>query len=78
MKKFLICLLAVAMVIAMSGCDLLSMFNKEEKPSSQDMELSLGTVTGNKYESEFIGIGYTLPDGWEFYTDEEIKESKRI
>ena len=74
MKKLLTCLLAVAMVIAMAGCDLLSMFSKDETPASTDKELSLGEVSDNKYESEFIGIGYNLPESWRFYTDEEIAE----
>ena len=76
MKKILMCLLAVAMVIAMAGCDLLSSPDPENIRGNQteEKELSLGTVSGKKYESEFIGIGYTLPEGWSFYTDEEIKE----
>ena len=72
MKKFLICLLACVMLLAMFGC------SKDDKTTgggqSGKEELSLGEVTGTKYESEFIGIGYTLPEGWEFYTDEEIAE----
>lgn len=73
MKKFLICLMACVMLLAMVGCaadkDPYTPGNKTE-----DEEFSLGEVTGKKYESEFIGIGFTLPEGWEFYTDEEIKE----
>lgn len=73
MKKFLICLMACVMLLAMVGCaadkDPYTPGNKAE-----DEEFSLGEVTGKKYESEFIGIGFTLPEGWEFYTDEEIKE----
>lgn len=74
MKKVLICLLAVSMVLAMAGCDLLSFLNMEEIIPTTPKELSLGTVSGSKYESEFIGIGYTLPSGWSFYTEDQIKE----
>ena len=78
MKKILLCVLACLMLLSMVGCDLLSSPNPEDirgnQTEGEDKELSLGEVTGKKYESEFIGIGFTLPDGWEFYTDEEIKE----
>lgn len=74
MKKVLICLLAVSMVLAMAGCDLLSFLNMEEIIPTTPKELSLGTVSGSKYESEFIGIGYMLPSGWSFYTEDQIKE----
>lgn len=74
MKKVLICLLAVSMVLAMAGCDLPSFLNMEEIIPTTPKELSLGTVSGSKYESEFIGIGYTLPSGWSFYTEDQIKE----
>lgn len=49
----------------------------EEAVSETDTakkELSLGTNDGVAYESEFIGLGYRLNDGWSFYTDEQIKE----
>ena len=76
MKRVLICVLAVAMLLAMSGCNLLLSPNPEDIRGEQtaDKELSLGEVTGKKYESDFIGIGFTLPDDWTFYTDEQIKE----
>ena len=73
MKKFLICLLACVMLLAMFGCSKDDKTTDGGKQTGGD-ELSLGEVAGNKYESEFIGIGYTLPEGWEFYTDEEIAE----
>ena len=49
-------------------------------PSQSDPsgELSLGVITGTKYENTFIGIGFDLPEGWSFYTDEQIKELNNI
>lgn len=38
----------------------------DEKPFSR------GTVSGNVYTSDFIGITFHAPDSWYFYTDEEI------
>lgn len=71
MKKFLICLLAFVMIFAMFGCS-----KDDDKGGStpKDEEFALGEVKGNKYESDFIGLGFTLPEGWSFYTDEEIAE----
>ena len=76
MKRILLCLLALSMVLAMAGCDLLSFLNLEEiiPTLTEPKEFSLGEVDSNKYESAFIGIGYRLNDGWTFYTDEQIQE----
>ena len=71
MKKFLICLLAFVMILAMVGC---SKDDNKGGATPKDEECALGEVAGNKYESEFIGLGFTLPEGWNFYTDEEIAE----
>lgn len=48
----------------------------EEEVASveEEAELSLGVSNGNVYESEFIGIGYHLDEGWSFYNDEQIRE----
>lgn len=45
---------------------------------SSENEFALGTTSGLIYENEFIGIGCTLPSGWTFYTDEQIKELNNI
>lgn len=45
----------------------------DEEAAGQD-EFSLGQNDGIKYENAFIGIGCTLPEGWTFYSDEEIKK----
>lgn len=44
-----------------------------DEEAGQD-EFSLGQNDGLKYENAFIGIGCTLPEGWNFYSDEEIME----
>ena len=77
MKRILLCALAAAMVLAMAGCDLLSMFNKEEPTPTTPKELELGVIEGQKYENAFIGVGYNLDDSWTFYTDERIKEMNK-
>lgn len=76
MKRILLCVLACLMLLSMVGCDLLSSPDPDSIRGEQteEKELSLGEVTGKKYENDFIGIGFTLPDDWTFYTDEQIKE----
>ena len=37
-------------------------------------ELTRGTVNGQTYKNESIGLSCTLPEGWRFYSDEEIAQ----
>lgn len=48
----------------------------EEIPekTASPKEFSMGTVSGNEYKNEFIGLGFKLDDGWSFYSDEQIRE----
>lgn len=55
-------LLAVLMVMSLAACSA-----KEEK-----VEFSRGVIDGNVYKSEFAGITFTAPDGFTFYSDEDI------
>lgn len=32
-----------------------------------------GIISGDTYESDYAGIGFTLPEGWSFYSAEEIR-----
>lgn len=50
---------------------------KDEKDvveKEETVDLSMGKAEGNVYESEFLGVGFKLPEGWTFYTAEQIKE----
>ena len=33
-----------------------------------------GKISGNVYENSFIGLGFNLPEGWSFYTEEQLKD----
>ena len=51
------------------------------KPTSSTQtytELRFGTTTGNKYQNSTIGLGFTAPSGWVFYTKEQIAEINQI
>ena len=49
-----------------------------EETTPAEEELSLGVNDGIKYESTFIGLGCTLPEGWTFYTEEQLRELNNI
>lgn len=52
---------------------------QETEPEETEAEgLSLGVTSGLTYESKFIGIGCTLPEGWSFYTDEQMRQLNNI
>ncbi len=40
--------------------------------TTDDLEVSLGTVVDNTYKNEFIGIGVELEDDWIYLSEEEI------
>ena len=70
MKRFLILILTAAMLLSLSACSLLT-----ETP---EPEFTLGTVEGNVYTNEFIGIGCTLGSEWTFASEEQIKEQNSV
>lgn len=52
--------------------------NNSETNDSSEVKFSIGNASGNKYESNFIGIGCLLDSGWTFYTDAQIAELNNI
>ena len=59
MKKFLALLLTVVMLMALIGC-------------SKGAEPTRGTIEGDVYQNEYMGIKFTKPSSWVYSTDEEI------
>ena len=47
---------------------------KESDDSQTKKEFALGTVSGEQYQNDFIGLSFTLPENWGFYTTEEIMQ----
>lgn len=47
-------------------------------PKDTEPELSMGKTTGGTYKSDFLGISCTIPEGWVFYTDEQILEMNNL
>ncbi len=59
MKKTVAIIFAFIMVFGFASC-------------SEEREFTLGTVNGNAYENEFIGIGYTLDEDWSFVSKDDL------
>lgn len=64
MKKIISILLIISMLLLFSGCG---------RP-----RLVRGTLEGDVYTNESLGITFTKPATWVYYTDEEIAEAMEI
>ena len=74
MKKLLALTLAILMVFSLTACStLLDQFG-----ALTGKKFERGTVSGRKYESNFIGIGCELSAEWKYKSDAEIKEMNNI
>ena len=52
--------------------------SNEAEPAEKEEEFERGTIDGDTYRSEFFGISYTLPEDYEFATDEQLAEMANI
>lgn len=69
-QKFFILLLVVSILLSLAAC------NKAEKlvDAVTAKEFSLGTVSGNHYENDFVGIQCDLDSYWVIYDEEGISK----
>ncbi len=80
MKKILAFLLTLSMLFVLCACGAEEQPPVEpeqppvEEPVEPVKEFSPGVVEDGVYRSEFLSMGFTLPEGWEFYTREQIME----
>ena len=83
-KRLLCLLLALFMMLAVCACSnkhneenvrgTVSGSNQTNDNAENTNDFSIGETAGNKYQNDFIGISCTLPEEWDFYSDEEIRE----
>lgn len=92
MKKAVGIFLLFAWLVTLCGCqnddvDIRGKYENDASNFSSDApkdtnasteKFSLGKTKANVYESDFIGIRYTLDDNWSFYDDKQIKELNKI
>jgi len=87
MKKIIGVLVTVMLMFTVCGCepdeaDVKGTYENSTENVSLDVEtekeFSTGKVNGNVYKNEFIGISYTLDEGWSFYDEERIRETNEM
>ncbi len=86
MKKFICLFMAIIMLVSLCGClggtedvrgDINSGSSNSDKPEAES-KFSLGETAANTYKNDFLGISCTLPEGWTFYTDEQIMQLNNL
>jgi len=76
MKKVLCLLIALVTLVAFCGC-----FGGNEDPvtdPAKSPEFALGKVTDNTYKNDFTGLSFAAPEGWIFYSEEQILQLNNI
>ncbi len=65
MKKFITVLTVIAIAVSVCACGVAKL------PTYDELK---GTVSGDVYENEYLGIKFVKPSTWSFSTEEEIAE----
>ena len=50
----------------------------EETAAPTEKEFSLGKATGDTYRNDFLGVSFTLPEGWEFYSEQQMMQMNNL
>ncbi len=83
LKKCLVMLLAFSMLTCVTACGgnddenvkgSISSNDENASDTEQEVELSLGKSEGSVYQSTFMGLGWNLPEGWQFLSEEEMQQ----
>lgn len=84
MKRLISLLLAVLLLCQFCACTAMKKEKENEKIEQEETkkteteqkeeESFLGTRSGRKYESTYIGLGCKLTSDWTYYNDEELSE----
>lgn len=72
MKKFVVLLLACALLLGCSGCAWIGMgrdLTQEEKEA-----IEVGTIVDGIYENTTFALGFAAPEGWKISESSEIRE----
>lgn len=77
LKIMIIVMIALCMVIAITGCGKKADDNNKET-KEEKREFSMGEWEGNVYKNDFLGFTYTMPEEWTRSTDEEIADEMKI
>ncbi|MBR0461956.1 MAG: hypothetical protein IJJ00_04505 [Erysipelotrichaceae bacterium] len=81
MKAHKLIILALAALLCLSACAKGGSTGNDEpvenNTPTEDTAVLLdgigrGTINGSTYRNDYIGLGFTLPEGWFFYDDDQI------
>ncbi len=86
MKKFLCLFLTLIMLMGLCGClggneDVRGDINNDSTSNTEsdtESKFSLGETAQSTYKNDYLGISCNLPDGWTFYTDEQILQLNNL
>lgn len=70
MKKIVSFVLVFAMLFCLCACS-----EKNEEVKEEEFVPQRGSVEGNLYKNEAFGVSFSSPEGWYYYTDEEIAQT---
>ena len=74
MRQWILAALVICILGTVTACSSGADGETTVESTEKEKELSRGTVDGNVYTSEFIGLSFTKPDMWVYSTDEEIAQ----
>ena len=78
MKRFLVCILTLAMLLALTGCFFAQPDiggTVEPNPSEPtNTSLSLGEFSGGVYTNKYLGIRCKLDSKWTFYSADQLQD----
>lgn len=75
MKRIISILCVTVMVFTLSACGLDEL---KIGSDSSETKFNTGSVSGNKYTNDFIGISCELDENWVFMTNEQIEENNKV
>lgn len=72
LKSILVVLLILTMLFLLTGCG--NKENETENSDEQKQEFSLGEWKDDVYTNNFLGLKFNLPNGWTYYSKEEMAD----
>ena len=85
MKAHKLIILALAALLCLSACAKGGSTGNDEPVEditpAEDTAVLLdgigrGTINGSTYRNDYIGLGFTLPEGWFFYDDDQGEDEE--
>lgn len=72
--KIILCIMMLATLVACSGEKAELEDASGNKGTNVNTEISMGEWNDNVYKNNFLGLEFTLPEGWTYASNEEIAE----